>query len=247
MKWLACTDAVSAPRHNGRQPVVLPESFCLSRLAWESARDAPRSRMSDLPTTHVDGPESLALLASKLRPRPLRPDLVARPRLLASLEPGLAARLVLVSAPAGFGKTTLVASWLADAGVTAAWLSLDQADDDPSAFVRYLVAAVERAAPGLARTSAHTLRAAGSALRLPRRTAQRPRRVRSGIRPRPRRLPPDREPGRTRARRRPPRPPAAERPPGDRHSRRPAAPARPATVARRPLRGPRRGPPLLRR
>ena len=65
------------------------------------------------------------LLATKLLVPPLRPGLVPRPRLVERLNAGLHRKLTLVSAPAGFGKTTLVAAWLRDIDRPCAWLSLD--------------------------------------------------------------------------------------------------------------------------
>ena len=56
---------------------------------------------------------------------------------------------MLVSAPPGYGKSTLVSSWLDHAGVPSAWLTVDESDDDPAVFAAYLVAAVRRAVPGL--------------------------------------------------------------------------------------------------
>ena len=76
--------------------------------------------------------------------------LVARPRLSERLSRGAESALTLVSAPAGFGKTTLLAEWLAAApadGRSVAWLSLDQRDNDPASFWTYLVAAL-KTAPG---------------------------------------------------------------------------------------------------
>lgn len=72
---------------------------------------------------------------------------VPRPRLLHKLDEGLECRLVLVSAPAGFGKTTLVSEWLASLGtrVQAAWLSLDEHDNDLVRFWRYVIAALQTA------------------------------------------------------------------------------------------------------
>src|SRR4051812_11369565 len=71
-------------------------------------------------------------------PRPRgRRGLVARPRLSERLSRGAESTLTLVSAPAGFGKTTLLAEWLAGApaeGRSAAWLSLDRRDNDPALF-----------------------------------------------------------------------------------------------------------------
>ena len=92
------------------------------------------------------------LLATKFHVPAKRLTLVPRPRLTARLDQGREARLTLVSAPAGFGKTTLLADWLADAqadGRAVAWLSLDQRDNDPAVFWAYMVAALRRAVPGL--------------------------------------------------------------------------------------------------
>jgi LuxR family transcriptional regulator, maltose regulon positive regulatory protein len=84
------------------------------------------------------------LLASKYYFPAHRLDLVPRPGLLAYLEAGLSRKLTLVSAPAGFGKTTLLSEWIRDHGHPAAWLSLDRNDNDPSRFLTYLIAALGR-------------------------------------------------------------------------------------------------------
>jgi len=89
----------------------------------------------------------IPLLATKLyRPLP-RAHLVHRPHLTEHLTRGLAGVLTLVSAPAGFGKTTLLAQWLSDSGTPAAWLSLDEGENDLTRFLTYLVAAVQTLAP----------------------------------------------------------------------------------------------------
>jgi len=92
------------------------------------------------------------LLETKLRIPRLRRSLVARPRLSERLNRAAEAALTLVSAPAGFGKTTLLAEWLAAAppdGPSVAWLSLDRRDNDPVTFWSYVVAALQIAAPGV--------------------------------------------------------------------------------------------------
>src|SRR5215207_7606727 len=92
------------------------------------------------------------LLETKLHVPRRRPGLVARPRLIDRLSRGAESALTLVSAPAGFGKTSLLADWLAAAGVDercTAWLSLDQRDNDPALFWTYLVTALKTAVPGV--------------------------------------------------------------------------------------------------
>ncbi len=86
---------------------------------------------------------STPLLATKLYlPHP-RLKAVRRPRLIERLNAGLHGKLTLISAPAGFGKTTLVSEWIAGRGRPAAWLSLDAGDRDPARFLAYLVAALQ--------------------------------------------------------------------------------------------------------
>ena len=89
------------------------------------------------------------LLATKLHvPRPAA-GLVARPRLAEALADGLASGLVLVSAPAGFGKTALLADWVRSAGRPAGWLSLDAGDNDPARFWLHAAAALDNVCPGI--------------------------------------------------------------------------------------------------
>lgn len=88
----------------------------------------------------------MPILATKLYiPRP-RPRAVLRQRLTERLSEGLHRKLTLISAPAGFGKTTLLGEWLAGSDRPVAWLSLDAADRDPARFLAYLVAALQAAA-----------------------------------------------------------------------------------------------------
>jgi len=90
-----------------------------------------------------------ALLQTKLYVPPPRPELVPRPRLIKRLEEGLrlGCKLTLVSAPAGFGKTTVVAEWLRSRERPFAWLSLDEGDNDPVRFWTYLIAAIQAVHP----------------------------------------------------------------------------------------------------
>jgi len=91
--------------------------------------------------------QSLTLIQTKLhRPR-LRADLVERPRLLTQLECGAEHKVTLISAPAGYGKTTLLCQWLETCPHPSAWLSLDENDSGLDAFVSYFVAAVQSAYP----------------------------------------------------------------------------------------------------
>src|SRR5215471_14390312 len=92
---------------------------------------------------------STFILTTKLYLPPPRPDMVRRPRLIDRLNRGLQSRLTLISAPAGFGKTTLLSAWLAGCERPVAWLSLDEGENDPARFLTYLVAAVQTLAPTL--------------------------------------------------------------------------------------------------
>lgn len=85
---------------------------------------------------------SMPILATKLYIPPQRPNLVCRPRLIGQLNENLLRKLTLISAPAGFGKTTLVSEWIASGTQPAAWLSLDEVDSDSVRFLTYLVAAL---------------------------------------------------------------------------------------------------------
>jgi LuxR family maltose regulon positive regulatory protein len=109
------------------------------------------------------------LLRTKVYVPPARVELVSRPHLIERLNSGLwqnghaARKLTLISAPAGFGKTTLVAAWTRALGeqsppVAAGWLSLDESDNDPIRFLTYLIAALQTAEPAIGHGVLATLR-----------------------------------------------------------------------------------------
>ncbi len=102
---------------------------------------------------------SLTLLRTKLfRPR-LAGDVIGRPRLLDRLDAGLERRLILVSAPAGSGKTTVLGQWLATRALPAAWVSLDERDNDPARFWAYVIAALQTLDPEIGVTALALLHA----------------------------------------------------------------------------------------
>ncbi|HLX57272.1 MAG TPA: LuxR C-terminal-related transcriptional regulator [Ktedonobacteraceae bacterium] len=91
--------------------------------------------------------EQLLLVTKLARPR-VRADLVPRPRLVNQLQLGIQRTLMLIAAPAGFGKTTLLSLWLEHASFPSAWLSLEGDDDDLIRFWSYVFTALSRIYPG---------------------------------------------------------------------------------------------------
>src|SRR5262249_13452870 len=99
-----------------------------------------------------------SLLPTKLLIPPERREWIVRPRLHQQLDEGIRRRLVLISAPAGFGKPPLVAAWLhrtmrASPNRRVAWLSLEEEDSPPARFLAYLVAALETIDPRIGRAA----------------------------------------------------------------------------------------------
>ena len=88
-----------------------------------------------------------AILATKLYIPSARSHVVPRPDLIARLNNGLQRKLTLISAPAGFGKSTLVSQWIATLNRPVAWLSLDETDQDPTRFLAYTIAALDTILP----------------------------------------------------------------------------------------------------
>jgi LuxR family maltose regulon positive regulatory protein len=111
------------------------------------AAEARLGDASDRPGAQVR--ERDVLLATKLRVPRRRRDVLVRPRLLDRVEEAAARELLLVSAPAGFGKSTLLTEWARATTRPVGWVSLDADDNDPVRLWRYVVAAVEQVHPGL--------------------------------------------------------------------------------------------------
>ena len=107
----------------------------------------PGLPMHASPRMALTGDHPKALMQTKLyRPRK-RSDLISRARLIERLKAGLSGNITLVSAPAGFGKTTLIAQWIQSIDRPTAWLSLDEHDNELHAFVHSLTSALQRAFP----------------------------------------------------------------------------------------------------
>src|SRR5207253_118447 len=138
------------------------ETLTLARLQMV-ARALATALVETVPDTDADearppaqaaapGMRSDALtprLSTKLHRPLLRANLVRRPHLAERLTQGVMGPLTLVSAPAGFGKTTLLAQWLAESGMPVAWLSLEVGDNELVRFLSYLIAALQTLDPHL--------------------------------------------------------------------------------------------------
>ncbi len=98
------------------------------------------------------------LLRTKLFVPPFRPNCVNRPRLIEQINNGLDKVLILISAPAGYGKTTLVGSWLHETKIPSSWISLDESDNDPIQFLQYLLTTLQKVVPTIQLEMLSTLR-----------------------------------------------------------------------------------------
>jgi hypothetical protein len=133
--------------------------FCVCcRLSWMGGYARPTARYARRPTAIIesqgsnslpDWSMSVPILNTKLYIPPPQPGVVLRPRLMKRLDEGMHRRLILVCAPAGFGKTTLLSQWVITLPRPAAWLSLDEGDNDPVRFLAYLVATLRTISPNI--------------------------------------------------------------------------------------------------
>jgi LuxR family maltose regulon positive regulatory protein len=99
------------------------------------------------------------VLATKLHIPPFRPSFISRPVLLDALEKGLSSKLTLVSAPAGFGKTTILSEWAQKCKRPFIWLSVDERDNDPQRFFMHFIAAIQGIEADIGITSLESLQA----------------------------------------------------------------------------------------
>ena len=114
----------------------------------------PLSRHSvhtGIPDRNRKNSMSIAIIKTKINVPALRRSSVSRTRLLHLLSEGTKQghKLTLISAPAGFGKTTLVSEWITSSALPTAWISLDESDSDPARFITYLVAALQTVIAGV--------------------------------------------------------------------------------------------------
>ena len=95
------------------------------------------SQGAPTPDNTIGVPRGSGLVTTKLYARPARANLMARPRITRLLDDGSSASPILVLAPAGFSKTTLLAGWLRNRPHGPCWLSVDTEDDDSARFLSY--------------------------------------------------------------------------------------------------------------
>ncbi len=141
--------------------IKLPVSIYRVSLPWEESRGTPPSALAgritddevrrDPPAqpSSRDREVAMPLLETKLYVPRARPDIVPRRRLIEQLDEGTNRRLTLISAPAGFGKTTLLAEWIRQSDRCVCWVSLDESDNNLSRFWAYFIGALQTFRPDL--------------------------------------------------------------------------------------------------
>ena len=118
-------------------------------------------------TVHLDDHDSVydradigePILRTKLHRPHVAADIIPRPRLVELLEAGRHRPLTVISAAAGYGKSTLASQWLETSAYPGGWVSLDEHDNDPRLFLTYLLVAIENLFPGLSLKTQSLLKA----------------------------------------------------------------------------------------
>ncbi len=160
--WLACVATglnfcnKSALSDEGRLAALIYAAAHLKRYATKFGLPMPEEATylysADLTPATVEASRSLGvrlptrtvtILATKLNPPRVRADIIDRPRLTQRLDRSLDRKLTLLSAPAGYGKTTLLSAWIEETHPRLGWVSLDHRDNDPTRFWAYFISAVE--------------------------------------------------------------------------------------------------------
>jgi LuxR family maltose regulon positive regulatory protein len=139
-------------RYLGKSEALTQERLLAIAAALSSAARtiaSPNAGVSPAFSSPARGNAHDPLLAVRLHPPHLRMPLVSRTHLVNRLHEGMAGPLTLLSAPAGYGKTTLLAQWLTESELPSAWLSLEAQDNDPVRFLSYLLAALRTHVPDL--------------------------------------------------------------------------------------------------
>ncbi len=150
-------DRVPVARTSETAPSFLVQhEIVISDAHAEESRAASSPLLPPPAPPPMQGDLLAPLLATRLHQPRLRARLVPRSHLVERLQQGVTGALTLVSAPAGFGKTTLLAQWRTSTSAPVAWLSLEPEDNEPTQFLTYLIAALQTLDPHLG-TRAHTL------------------------------------------------------------------------------------------
>jgi LuxR family maltose regulon positive regulatory protein len=144
----------------GRSSDLTLERLQAVALAFRtSPAQAKSGTLPKRPVQETEAAPSEHIMVTKLQAPPLPPHLVPRPSLKQRLNIALRNKLTLQSAPAGFGKTTILSEWATCSPWPVAWLSLDESDNDPVGFWGYLIAALENIQPGIGEHTLALLRA----------------------------------------------------------------------------------------
>src|SRR5438874_48470 len=120
------------------------------------------NQVARMPSTEMASLDEIPGFVTKILLPRRRADVLSRPRLIEFLKAQLDRRLVLISAAAGYGKTTLLVDFIHETGLPTCWLTVGPADVDPQVFLEYLVAAIRRRFPTFGERTLRYLRTAGS-------------------------------------------------------------------------------------